>query len=229
MITLVEWDSENFGIKVGNLVPDGVISPKWLDSEIAEAMRLQYDLLYLKGEVLPEKMISDNIFLADEKVVYHQTIKKKAETDSHCISIIHSDVSDEILSLAYESGKYSRYNLDKKLPQHVFKTLYKLWITRSLNGEIATDVIGYMEAGHCKGILTYKVWDDFVDIGLVAVSPDVAGKGIGSKLMQSFLSRFECGTKVKVATQKRNAVACYYYVKNGFTVDSVTNVYHLWI
>ena len=229
MITLVEWDSENLGIKVGNLFTDGNLSKEWFEEEISEAKRMQYDLLYLKGVSLPENLLSENIFLADEKVVYSLTINSVTSFDDHCYSIINSGITAEILSLAYESGKFSRFKVDEKLSRHVFNTLYKLWIVRSLNGEIATDVLGYMEEGHCKGILTYKVKEGVVEIGLVAVTPDMAGKGIGSKLMQSFLSRFEQGTRIEVATQKRNEVACHFYEKNGFTVDYTTKIYHVWI
>ena len=64
-------------------------------------------------------------------------------------------------------------------------------------------------------MLTYKKEENCVDIGLIAVNPTVAGRGVGSKIMQTFLSKFEAGTHIEVATQKRNAVACRYYEKNG--------------
>ena len=229
MIELAKWDSENFGIKVGNVIPTESISEVWLDGIMSDARRDGYNMLYLKGITLPEKMLSDNIVLADEKVIYAQITKNSCSYDEHVISILNKELSDELLALAYESGKYSRYNLDGKFQKHVFPTLYKQWMGRSLSGEIATEVLGYVDSGRCCGMLTYKVEDNNVDIGLVAVSPEMAGKGIGSKLMHSFLSHLNLGTRVEVATQKRNTVACHYYEKNGFVVDSITNVYHIWL
>ena len=229
MIELAKWDSEHFGIKVGNIIPPESISEIWLDGIMSDARRDGYNLLYLKGITLPENMLSDNIVLADEKVIYAKTTKGCYSYDKHVISILNKELSEEILDLAYESGKYSRYNLDGKFQKHVFRTLYKQWMGRSLSGEIATEVLGYVDSGHCRGMLTYKVKDNKVDIGLVAVSPEMAGKGIGSKLMRSFLSSLNLGTRVEVATQKINCVACHYYEKNGFAVDSITNVYHIWL
>lgn len=78
-------------------------------------------------------------------------------------------------------------------------------------------------------MLTYKNDGSLYDIGLVAVAPDQAGKGIGTQLMQALFRRLGAGTVVDVATQKRNLLACRYYEKNGFKVKSIQNIYHLWI
>ena len=72
MIQLVQWDTDNFGFKVGNLVPYADITKEWLDAELLEARNQGYELLYLKGGSIPEELMSENILLADEKVVYQQ-------------------------------------------------------------------------------------------------------------------------------------------------------------
>ena len=231
MIELARWDTENFHIKVGNLIAHPGIDRSRLLQEMARAKDEHYDLLYLKGVNLPCDCLSENVILADEKVVYIQTKNHEDShfEDCHVASVLNCPLTEELLELAYESGKYSRFHLDANLPESVYLTLYRLWIERSLKGEIATDVLVYRENGHVLGVLTYKINADAVDIGIVAVSSKAAGKGIGSKLMQSFLSRMADGTKISVATQKRNRIACHYYDKNGFRVESVTNIYHLWI
>lgn len=231
MIVPARWDTDNFYIKVGNLIAEGGLNKSFLLREMAHAREEHYDLLYLKGVNLPCDCLSENVILADEKVVYVQ-VNSGRETpvdDERVASALNSPLTEELLQLSYESGKYSRYRLDENFPKSVFDTLYRLWIVRSLNGEIATDVLVYSEGGHVLGVLTYKINENEAEIGIVAVSPEAAGKGIGSKLMQSFLSRMALGVKISVATQKRNRVACHYYEKNGFHIESVTNVYHLWI
>lgn len=232
MIELAKWDTDNFGLKIGNLKLYAVSDLSTLKKNISYAKHEGYDLLYLKGVDLPNDYLSDKIILADEKVIYTLSLSDKIRPDvqdSHVISILHHPLTDELLRLSYESGKYSRYHLDKRLPGYVFATLYRLWMKRSLNGEIATDVLAYIENGCIQGILTYHQTVDAVTIGIVAVNSQVSGLGIGSKLMQAFLSRLSVGTRVNVATQKRNEVACHYYEKNGFHVDSITNIYHIWL
>ncbi len=230
MIELVQWDSENFNIKVGNLILSDNLSEQSLSQAIREAKDKDYDLLYLKGCELPTSWLSDKFLLADQKVVYSQTIKAHPEHHSeNIISLLGEPMTKDLLQLSYESGKYSRYHLDGNFSPSVFETLYRLWMERSLSGDIATDVLAYQDNGQVLGMLTYKGNKEEVDVGIVAVNPHVSGKGVGSKLMQDFLSRFNVGTKICVATQKCNTVACHYYEKNGFQQENITNIYHIWL
>jgi len=230
MVELLKWDTEHFGMKVGKLVLNGIPAYDDLREEMSAAKREGFDVLYLKDVKLPDDYLNDNIVLADEKVVYAQTIKEcDYLQDGHVKSILHKELDARLLSMALQSGGHSRYYTDKRFPLDVFLNLYETWITNSLNATIATDVIAYVDGNRVDGFITYKQKDNQVTIGLVDVDNTVKGKGIGSKLMQSFLSLFPVGTKIEVATQLANGAACHYYEKNGFTVESVTNIYHLWL
>lgn len=230
MIEQVQWDSDNFGIKIGNIVLADGFSEQALLQAINKAKDEEYDLLYLKGYELSDAWLSDKFLLADKKVVYSQTIKEyQMQHSEKIVSLLGKPMTEELLQLSYESGKYSRYHLDTNFSPLVFKTLYRLWMERSLSGGIATDVLAYQDDGQVLGMLTYKSDKEEVDIGIVAVDPYAVGKGIGSILMRDFLSRFKVGTKICVATQKCNTVACHYYEKNGFHQESITNIYHIWL
>ena len=67
MINIAQWDTDNFGIKIGNLIIEDEVSQYALQKEIEYAKSLGYELLYLKGLTLPEDCISENVVLADEK------------------------------------------------------------------------------------------------------------------------------------------------------------------
>lgn len=229
MITIAQWDTEHFGFKVGNLTFDGDITQESINQARIEAKAKGYDLLYIKGVNIPEKYIDEKLKLVDEKVIYAQSKLDSFEFATCAVSALKKPLSDDLLQLAYESGKYSRYILDEKLPSSVFPTLYRLWMEKSLSGEIADDVLVIQKDGKQVGMLTYKIENNVYEIGLVAVSPKYAGNGVGTSLMQSFLSIVEKSSEIEVATQKHNSVACHYYEKNGFKVKSITNIYHLWI
>lgn len=229
MITTAQWDTDNFGIKVGNLTFQDCITVDTIKEARAEAQLKGYDLLYIKNVDIPVELLDERLFLADEKVVYTQHISEIQIVDDETISVFHQSLSEDLLALAYESGKYSRYRLDGKLPLCVYPTLYSQWISNSLSGELADDVLTIQKDGYCVGLLTYKKSDEKYDIGLVAVSPDFSGKGLGTKLMQSFLSQVELGAEVEVATQKHNVAACRYYERNGFVIKNITKIYHLWV
>lgn len=229
MVCIAQWDTDNFGIKVGNLYFDEDISKERIQYEVNQAKEEGYELLYLKGVELPDEYLNENLILADEKVIYTQVINGSYHPIADVVSIFNFDLTENLLNLAYESGKYSRYKIDSNLPSEVFDTLYRIWMRDSLNGKIATDVLSFMVDGKPQSILTYKKEGNEIEIGLVAVDESQAGKGVGTKMMQSFFAMLPQGTVVEVATQKRNRVACHYYEKNGFSVKSVTNIYHIWI
>lgn len=230
MIQIAQWDTDNFGMKVGNLILEDVPSRETFNTEIEEAQKQKYDLLYLKGICLPESYLNENVILADEKVIYSQIINgTKFTSDEHVESYLHKGLDVKLLLLALQSGAHSRFIMDKRIPLYVYLTLYQIWITNSLNGSIATDVLIYKEDKDILGLLTYKITDSCVTIGLVDVDNSTTGKGVGTKLMQTFLSKFPEGTRIEVATQNGNKRACHYYEKNGYKVDSITNIYHIWI
>lgn len=231
MIRCLDWDTRNFGMKIGCVTSNDVMNAEQLSAILGAAKAEGYRLLYLRGVYLPETLLSEDVLLADEKVVYvrEATTDTGFETDLHVVSVVHQPMGDDLLRLSLESGKYSRYKLDSHFSPSVFRTLYERWMENSLRGEIATDVLAYRLDGKCVGVLTYLIKENVAEIGLVAVSEHCAGRGIGSRLMRSFLSRLPEGTTVEVATQRRNAVACRYYEKNGFRVGSVTNIYHVWL
>lgn len=229
MIQLAQWDTDNLGLKIGNLHIDGDLQIHKLKKEIAHSVKEGYDLLYLKGVTLPEDCLSSKLLLADEKVVYAQDIDNNIHTvDPHVVSFLNHELTPALWNLTLESGWCSRYKTDSNFPPEVFSILYRQWILKSLNGTIATDVLVYNLDNIPVGLLTYKKNEEIVDIGLVAVSKDYAGKGIGTKLMKSFLSMFEKGTRVEVATQRNNKMACHFYERNGFVVNSISNIYHIW-
>lgn len=231
MIQLAQWDTENFGIKIGNLIPEGEISKEWLFGQKEVAFGQGYDLLYLKDIIVPSDILNSSLFLADEKIIYEKIISEDEgyAADPSVFSLLHHEYNIQLEELAFESGRFSRYNCDKRLPGNVFKTLYSQWMKRSLAGLIADDVLGYTIDGNIAGIITYRKTETNVSIGLVAVLPQFAGKGVGTKLMQTLFAKCGPGSVVEVATQRRNKVACHFYEKNGYVEKETVNIYHYWI
>ena len=78
---------------------------------------------------------------------------------------------------------------------------------------------------------TIKITDGKGVIGLIAVSPLSQGKGYGQILNDACCNELsQLNIKIlEVATQMDNAGACRFYEKCGFSVQSVTNIYHFWL
>lgn len=230
MIELASWDTEHFGLKVGYLKFDTNPSNEAIQQEMEIAKCKGYDVLYLMGVNLPDNILNENFVHVGAKVEYTRTVHTTPNISNiHVESILHNKLDARLLSMALQSGAYSRFYTDKKFPLNVFLTLYMTWITDSLSGKIATDVIAYIDNNRVEGFITYAQKGNQVAIGLLDVEKEVKCKGIGSILVQSLISRLPIGTKISVATQSTNTGARHFYEKNGFLLTSVTNIYHIWL
>lgn len=154
-----------------------------------------------------------------------------ANTDRHIISYTQKNVTPALLELAWESGIYSRFNVDPNFKSNEYKHLYKTWIEKSVNKEIAKDVLVYMDEDIISGMITLGEKNKRGDIGLLAVSNVARGKGIGKKLMIAAENYFkEKGyDQLQVVTQGANKAALNLYQSCGYHIDDRTYFYHFWL
>lgn len=226
----LEWDSNFFGLKVGRAdisAPEDSIS---LASQ-KQVLKNQYDLIYVFGnqglsfEVANANMIDKKVvFFIDElpEYNYHKNVMAWP---------VENGLTDDVLQLALESGKYSRFKLDGKLPAGSYERLYTRWIEQSVKHSIATEVFCYMIESELRGLMTIELKDGVGTIGLVAIHPVFQHRGIGTSLLRHVI-RFahdkRC-EKLYVATQLDNEPACHLYKKCGMVIDSITQVWHWWL
>lgn len=229
MVDFLEWDSSFFGLRIGKAI---VSTQKELEelSFMRGSLSEMYDLIYLFTNNEISTPIPGSV-LVDKKVVYSMEVAEPSSFDDHIIEYKDQFVSEDLLKLAFASGEYSRYKLDKHFPPNSYEKLYTRWIEQSVNHSIANEVFCYMVNDSPKGLLTLKHDNDYGVIGLVATDSECRGMGIGSAMLQHVKRYlFTKGVKIiKVATQYDNKAACHLYEKAGFTVSSCTNVWHWWL
>ena len=230
MLRRLEWDSEFFKLKIGRLDLDSVEE----FSEIilkSEELRQSFDLLYIFAEETLNQQLLD-INLVDTKTIFTKQLIDCPKEVSGVSKYLDSVVSQDLYHLAWVSGKYSRFQLDKRFPDDAYERLYGRWIEQSVAGNMADSVFVHGSDGRMDGMITIGVEGREASIGLVAVDDLSQGKGIGSKLIQAveeYLLRETQVNTLKVATQWENKAACRLYEKNGFEVESKTNIYHWWL
>lgn len=236
----MNWDSLFFNFKVGKVVfgisdLQFMVLPDIVQNCIDEGRKNGYKILYMmlpKDIYLSEASCSDKLFLADRKIVYSKLIPSSAIVSNDEVhSYLGKETNHDLLRLALESGKYSRYKTDVNFPKEVFEQMYTTWITRSVKREIADDILVYEKSGNILGFLTYSVTGNHAVIGLIAVDPAFQGKHIGTLLIQKLekvLSEKKV-SKLSVATQSINTNACSFYEKNLFAIKEIINIYHCWL
>jgi dTDP-4-amino-4,6-dideoxy-D-galactose acyltransferase len=230
---ILDWDSNFFGFKVARINLDHT-SPVDLDGVFEEIKKERVRLVYLSSPVRlnNDQSISLNYsgVFVDEKITYVKDIEEACYNCENIIKFEQLEPTSQMISLAYESGVYSRFKVDDKIGSEKFEELYKLWIENSVNKSIASDVLIYSKNSQILGLITLGEKNSVGDIGIVSVDARARGIGIGKELIYSAISLFEKNgySKVQVVTQGDNIPACKLYERCGFNVEKVEYLYHYW-
>lgn len=239
MITNVDiiplaFDSHLFSLNVKSLeIPKGISISAVFDA----IHKTDFDLLYIFSEryietELLQNKLSLKLSYIDEKVVFSGAIENLMSSfpSVPIITNTFESANFSILeSLAFQSGEFSRFFLDQKLPESKFKALYSTWLSKSLSKEYADDYFIASE-GQPLGLLTSTIKDGIAHIGLLAVDKHSRGRGIG----QGLLSRFAKDMKGKgienvvIPTQRINSNACKFYQSLGLSECENKFIYHCW-
>lgn len=223
IIRRLEWDSDFFGYETGEIV--------FQEKEHLENYN-NYKLIYIKSSQDFEKEI--NYFkceFSETKVVFEKELEFFPSEKKHIYSNNEIDFDiNQLYELAFESGKYSRFKLDEKFTIKKFKELYQKWVDNSISRSFADDVLIYSENNQIMGFVTYKISENFGTIGLIAVSPNFQGKGIGKKLL-TFIENvlFSKGIKTLIIpTQLINETAYNFYKNQNYKIKETSFIKHYW-
>lgn len=223
--TFLQWDSDFFERKVFKLEADSEPSKSELLQAISDA---QGELYYIFSKHDHPVFCEIGAKLVDTKLVYAINLENTLpDPAGHIVAYTNEDTAD-LLGLAILSGTYSRFKTDTAISPK-FEAMYNLWLTRSLNRQIADEVFIYRTGNRTTGFVTVKKSADSTGvIGLIAVDEAEQGKSIGKQLINKVKAWcHEKGLKkLTVATQKENQPACRFYERCGFTVETEDFIYH---
>lgn len=233
-IEYLDWDSNFFKKKIGKILEvnnDEVL----LQNTLSKARKDGYELIYVFGSenlILNERTLSHyNGSLVDQKVLYEKSIVDSTELQTFALEYNSSTATEDIITLGYLSGKYSRYFIDKNFNPNDFYRLYKIWVEKSVSHEIANHVFCVYDNETAIGLVTLNSQAQKGTIGLIAVSEGIQGKGIGRALINACINKLveQKVNTIEVPTQLSNQQACSFYEKCGFSVKSITTIYHFWL
>lgn len=223
MIAEKKWDSDFFNLKIGEV--------NFADCKDCSNFS-DYDLLYIvSDEDFDIQIDSFTNSFSEQKVKFVKKLSEIFKTNKNIFSYSQTeDNIQDVYQLAFESGKYSRFLRDKNFGTEKFKELYKIWIDNSISKTFADDVFVYKTNEETAGLLTYKIADDEATVGLIAVSKQHQGKGIGSILLEHLETiLFQKGIKnLMIPTQLENKQACNFYNKQGYSIFETIYIKHYW-
>lgn len=225
-ITKLDWDSTFFGFPVGDLF----IEKDFSNTRVINSNDFTFFQVRSK---MPLDIFSDTHSLSylETKIIFSKVLNELNILEDSIIDFDDFPIAENSLyELAYESGKYSRYKQDKYILEDSFKKLYQLWITNSINKSFADKIFYFKENENVLGFVTFKIKNDTAQIGLIAVSPNYQGKGIGKKLiLKTEKYCFKRNVKtLQIPTQLENKGACNFYIKMGYDISEKIIIKHYW-
>lgn len=234
--TLLEWDSSTFGYSIAriNKYSGNVSMPETIKELKRRQVRLAYWFVDVDDKNRNKIALENFGVLVDTKVTYVLNLNSSFlyVSDKHIQSYTDTSTNRQLLSLAFESGTYSRFRTDTHFTHGEFEKLYTQWIEQSVKRARAFEVFVYRENhANIQGFVTLEKKNDIGNIGLIAVHKNSRGKAIGTKLVRSAITEFiKRGINmITIITQKQNISACHFYEKLGFAILSTQNVYHFWL
>lgn len=230
------WDSSFLGFPVGRL-EERRLTREALHRALgvfhADGGRLTYwpsDPEHLPSQ---EAAAAEGGRLVDRKTRFHHDLRTEIVCATNASPVWPWDGSgpdSHLRSLAIQAGAHSRFRLDPDLPAGCAEELYRLWIDRSVQGELADAVLVARGRGLVSGLITLSARNGIGEIGLLAVDEASRGRGTGSALIAAGLAWFRdrgCRS-AEVVTQGGNQAACRLYARCGFRISQVDAFYHFW-
>jgi len=231
---LLVWDSGLFGFPVAKLTREG-LAPGRISAAVEAlrglGVRLAYAMVPWGDAEARRNLEALGAPLVDRKVTFRKPLAGGSVAPSGVEEWRGSEVTPELEALALASGHQSRFRIDARVPPHVFPTLYRTWIRRSVLREIADTVLVARDGERLAGLVTLAQHGPVSEIGLVAVAEGCRGQGIGRKLMDA-AEAWADGRKadaLEVVTQGDNAGACALYRSSGCLVVQEQAIYHVWM
>lgn len=236
---ILKWDSDFFDFIVARLMSEN-LNESQLKYYLERLKDLNATLVYWSCDPsdhgLQDAAKALKGFLADHKITYQIDFGKAFsnpidETNLNISEYTCGTPDSRLISLALQSGVFSRFNTDPKFSKEQYERLYTCWAINSVKHKIADIVLIAEHGSDIVGMVTAKKRRGYGQIGLIAVDEKMRGQNIGTDLVHKSLQWFlSQGIKtVKVKTQAKNITACRLYEKCDFKISKSELVYHFWL
>lgn len=239
VIRKLVWDSDRFGIPVGELDVEGAETDAV--HAVLDKTGREFDLIYVRNanaaDISPEVMKTFHGERTDVRATFELSPIAIPECgDVTALGSVRPMTKEDasphrktLTSLARQVSEHSRFRNDSRFPANWIADLYEGWLESSLAKEQADEVLVFEGVDGPLGLYTIKVDGTSGNLVLFAVDTQHRGQGIGAALAVAGLEwmRQHGLVRATVTTQLDNP-ACKLYRGFGYKLMKTEEIYHLW-
>jgi dTDP-4-amino-4,6-dideoxy-D-galactose acyltransferase len=238
---ILDWDTKFFGFRVARVSNDSLTPESVQRVDLfcqQNRVRCLYFLSTIQDAATTRQAEANGFCLADIRLTFEKKIggnQQPAAEDSRDTTLLlrpsRAEDGDHLGKISQNSYVDSRFYFDVNFPRPLAEALYQTWIKVSCEGwaeavlvaELDQAPVGYITCHLDREQKSGK-------IGLVGVSSQAQGRGIGKALVFYASDWFiaQGMDKVTVVTQGRNIPAQRLYQRCGFITQNIQLWYHKW-
>lgn len=228
-IKVLSWDTNFFGYKIARYMSQEIEKEQISNLNLharEEGIKCLYFLASLTCHETTLLLEKNQFHLMDIRV----TLSKNIQKNDMKYKLEFASEKDVIEIQRISKGAYvfSRFYFDSLLRDKA-ALFFDVWIENSLKGWADCNLI--LKVNNKIGaFLTAHVAGEELNIGLVGVSKECRGQGLGHQVLE-MLESWAIDKKIKkinVTTQARNVSAMRLYEKAGYRVVDTKAWYHKW-
>lgn len=230
----LEWDSAFFNFRIGRVTAE-TVTPSDMEEILEWFKQNEIDCLYFlvssRDPQSTKLAETANFHLTDIRITFARNLTNYQKSENPSVRRAKPDDIERLKEIAEVNHRDSRFYYDGNFPSEKCDELFSIWIENSFRGFADAIFVTESDSGKPTGYITGSINKQGEGIiGLVGVSSEAQGKGVGKSLISAVLDWFKDNNvnNVSVATQGRNVEAQRFYQKNGFTTKSMKIWYHLW-
>jgi dTDP-4-amino-4,6-dideoxy-D-galactose acyltransferase len=233
LCSYLDWDSTFFGLRIARLnrtcldEQTLVLVFEWCRSNRIDCLYFLAD----SGDAATPVLAGQNGFLLTDVrlTLEKQLAHNEAAPAEPAIRLAKEEDLPALQEIARNTHRDTRFYFDGHFDRSRCDQLYATWIENSFRG-FAQGVLVAEVDGTPAAYLTGHLRSAESQIGLLGVGARHHGRGVGTKLVQRFLSwsREHSAVRATVVTQGRNLPAQRLYQRNGFVTASLQLWYHRW-
>ncbi len=229
----LDWDTEYFGIPAARVNLNGIVDSEG-QREISDFCKeFQFVTLWNFNNINENNIWlgeNTNAFLADVNIQFCiDTAPEYASCDQEIRVNNHFLPDTQIVKIAREAFRYSRFFNDRKLNQAKAREIYACWVESSFQREEKYYAVCEKD-GKVVGFYIFAIHEDRGVLELSAVDVEYQRQRIARRIVETIMSFLvERGIfKVQVGVQSSNFPIIRLYSSMGFKPICCSSVYHLW-